>query len=464
MCGIAGFMVSPADRGRLDTRAMTASLAYDMMSRGKDATGVATVDFKGRWKVRKKDVAADVFLAGKQGIGTNCQSALIHTRAATQGRPENPLNNHPIVHGSIVGIHNGIVYNDDDLFKHFGWERNAQVDSEAIFAAINHLELDEALKNIDAGWAVAWFDADNDPRKLWLARGFSSPLYYALTVSGSIVFASTEKAVEEAFEWGGVNGKANVIKAPEGFLAHTDPDNGGIIVLPEFDGSGKDAIGARSWRRTNGYVHGGMYGYDWEDEAWRGASARFTTPSLPIAGNTTRTPQAYERIWISGDKKNPKVGDRRKYCTASGEWFIEVCISSSGIEGAPGTWSLLLNGGDRTVSGMQVEPIEVTHTPDKRPVEMVDPFDDDDVLDTIEEIEALRSGGDDDDEFKYGFAQEGDLIAIRKAMFDGGEGVLVGKVIGIDEQSKELMVDFRAARIAHDAYYEVIGQFAPTSD
>jgi hypothetical protein len=428
-----------------------------MMARGKDATGVATVDFKGRWKNRKKDVAADVFLASRSGIGTNSQSVLIHTRAATQGRPENNLNNHPIVHGSIVGIHNGIVYNDDDLFKHFGWERNAQVDSEAIFAAINHLELDEALKNIDAGWAVAWFNKDDDPRKLWLARGYSSPLYYALTVNGSVVFASTEKAVEEAFEWGGVNGKPHVIKAPEGFLAHTDPDNGGLTVLPTFDGSGKDAIGARKYA-GRGYVHGG-WDSD-EAEAWQLAAGRYgnnTYVARPsnstIPGNTTPTVEPYKRVWISGDSKNPKVGDRRKYCTTAGDWHTEVCISSSGVEGTPGTWSLLFAPTEHT------KPVEVTHTP-RTPMELVDPFDDvDDVLDTIEEIESIRDANDEDEQ-RYGFAQPGDLIAIKKSFFDGGEGVLVGKVLGIDTQSKELMVEFRVARIAHDAYYEVIGEFA----
>ena len=46
-------------------------------------------------------------------------------------------NNHPIRHGSVVGIHNGIIENDDALLARYGIERaepQMTVDSEAIFA------------------------------------------------------------------------------------------------------------------------------------------------------------------------------------------------------------------------------------------------------------------------------------------------------------------------------------------
>lgn len=454
MCGIAGFTVAPGDRGLLDTYRMTYSLGIDMMARGTDATGIATVDFKGRLKVRKAARAANVFLAERKGIGRASQSLLLHTRAATQGRPENNLNNHPIEYGNIVGIHNGIVYNDDALFKHFDWDRNGQVDSEAIFAALHHLDRDEALTNIDAGWAVAWLQRD-DPRKLWLARGYSSPLFYALTVNGSVVFASTEHAVKEAFQWGGVNGDANVIKAPEGFLAHTDPDNGGLIVLPEFDGSGTDAIGARTYKGKNNW--GGHFG----GEEWEYASRTYGgyTPATSSAPNTTsRTSvpgaKAYERVTISGDPKNPKVGDRRRYFDSAGVIHTEVCISSSGVTGSPGTWSLAV-GADSPRPVPPVHNTAIAPINGRLPVDVIDPFDEADEIVDAEMLDDLAGLDDDAYWTTQGFPQVGDVIRIPKDRFHGGVGGVYGKVLDYDAHDGTITVDFFEAVIDVFADYEI---------
>ena len=109
-------MIAPSDHGMIDTASMTVLLGYEMKSRGTDATGILTVDTKGRLKLRKKPYPADVFLASREGIGCSAQTLLLHTRAATQGRPNIPGNNHPIQHGGIIGIHNGVIWNDDKLF------------------------------------------------------------------------------------------------------------------------------------------------------------------------------------------------------------------------------------------------------------------------------------------------------------------------------------------------------------
>ena len=50
-------------------------------------------------------------IAASAGTG----QALIHVRDFTKGHPEIEANNHPIRHGAVVGVHNGVVENDDDL-------------------------------------------------------------------------------------------------------------------------------------------------------------------------------------------------------------------------------------------------------------------------------------------------------------------------------------------------------------
>ena len=41
-------------------------------------------------------------------------------RDYTKGHPSIAANNHPVRHGPVVGIHNGIIVNDDELLDGHG--------------------------------------------------------------------------------------------------------------------------------------------------------------------------------------------------------------------------------------------------------------------------------------------------------------------------------------------------------
>ena len=82
-------------------------------------------------------------------------------RDYTKGHPTIEANNHPIRHGAVVGVHNGIILNDEELFEQHGWTRahpEMTVDSEAIFALVE--ETDEAVRarGADGSMATAWID------------------------------------------------------------------------------------------------------------------------------------------------------------------------------------------------------------------------------------------------------------------------------------------------------------------
>lgn len=119
-------------------------------------------------------------------------TVILHTRWATQGSPENNDNNHPIVTGGVVGVHNGHLNNDDELFKWIGGERIGQVDSEAAFALLDRggMQPEDALDYLHGRAALAWLDK-RSPRDLHLARVSGSPLAIGQTRHGSLVFAST---------------------------------------------------------------------------------------------------------------------------------------------------------------------------------------------------------------------------------------------------------------------------------
>lgn len=149
-------------------------------------------------------------------LSRKATTAVLHTRAWTKGSPVNPNNNHPIRVANIVGVHNGGVWNDDELFAELGIldRRIGHVDSEAIFAALayggepygkgnvtripgwrSHLD---ALEVIEGTAAIAWLDTNDNPGVLHVARIASSPLAWAQTKNGSFIFASTLEAIRNA--------------------------------------------------------------------------------------------------------------------------------------------------------------------------------------------------------------------------------------------------------------------------
>ena len=112
--------------------------------------------------------------------------------------PTISANNHPIRHGSVVGIHNGIIENDEEIFAHYRFDRaepEMTVDSEAIFALMEATEGDHrALEQLYGAMATAWLD-ERDGDELVLARGLARPLWLGRG-RRELFFASTRSALE----------------------------------------------------------------------------------------------------------------------------------------------------------------------------------------------------------------------------------------------------------------------------
>src|SRR5206468_3252932 len=125
---------------------------------------------------------------------------LLHVRDYTKGHPTIEGNNHPIRHGSVVGVHNGIIFNDEELLDAYGFERahaDMTVDSEAIFALAGHAgSRAEVLEELRGSLATAWLDERRDG-VLFCARGTGRPLWIG-EGDGATFFASTEHALEVA--------------------------------------------------------------------------------------------------------------------------------------------------------------------------------------------------------------------------------------------------------------------------
>jgi hypothetical protein len=183
MCGIVATVFFPAEEHQEERHKLAAylftMLMRDTESRGDDATGIALQQEDGKWYGLKGAVKAEKFIynsieselttkyasrscrEGNTEEGTPVEHKteyfkfikhywlsepekvkiiLGHCRKATKGKPENLHNNHPLVVGDFVGVHNGGVKNSDYLFKHYKnrfSEQIAEVDSEVIFHLLN---------------------------------------------------------------------------------------------------------------------------------------------------------------------------------------------------------------------------------------------------------------------------------------------------------------------------------------
>jgi glucosamine 6-phosphate synthetase-like amidotransferase/phosphosugar isomerase protein len=197
MCGIAGYSLSASSavERTLAAQALLAGIA----ERGADAVGYAHRARDGRVAIHKQRSGASKLLE-RVVLPAETTEALVHVRDYTKGHPRIEANNHPIRHGAVVGVHNGIIFNDDELMAQHGFERaepQMTVDSEAIFALAESYEgAPQALEQLRGSMATAWLD-ERRPGTLFLARGVGRPLWLG-TGRQETLFASTKAALEVA--------------------------------------------------------------------------------------------------------------------------------------------------------------------------------------------------------------------------------------------------------------------------
>jgi len=209
-------------------RDVAKKLLENGQQRGRDAAGMAFTTSR-EISVVKHNVKAKT-LVEREEFDTACNnliafgendrkktsydpliSVIGHCRQKTKGSPEDYNNNHPIVANSIVGVHNGMIGNDDQLFDKFkdlGIERRARVDSEIIFRLIDHYVeggygMEESIiataKVLMGSYACAVVNAAH-PYELWLFKGYGPIDIHHYKDVGMILFSSNKSYIEDAVE------------------------------------------------------------------------------------------------------------------------------------------------------------------------------------------------------------------------------------------------------------------------
>jgi len=198
MCGIAGYSLRPGSRVErtLAAQALLAAIA----ERGADAVGYAYRGPGDTYPTVVKQRTPASQLLERVTVPAAANQLLVHVRDYTKGHPSIAANNHPVRHGPVVGIHNGIIVNDDELLAPHACARaepRMTVDSEAIFAIAAHSRNDaRALEHLRGAMASAWLD-EREPDVVFLARGTGRPMWVG-EGRDAVFFASTKVALEVA--------------------------------------------------------------------------------------------------------------------------------------------------------------------------------------------------------------------------------------------------------------------------
>ena len=225
MCAIFGLIFQnghkPLNSDKVKT--IIKRLFLENMSRGRDASGMAYVTGHDI-AVVKTNAPANEFISMKEYAEAESKylnfendkinnnntliSILGHCRWKTKGTEKNNDNNHPIVHKNIVGVHNGVIVNDDELFALFSEkiERRAEVDSEIIFALIDsfaeigtpvHSAVVRTSALLNGSYSCAMVHKRH-PHIVWLFRNGNPCMVTHYKKAGVIIWSSSDSYITNA--------------------------------------------------------------------------------------------------------------------------------------------------------------------------------------------------------------------------------------------------------------------------
>ena len=137
MCGIFGIISDKSFKNQ-DLK----KIVSHSTQRGKDSSGLIYLDYN-KYQIIRADFEINKLLKK-----TNPYSSKVvfgHSRLITNGLSDNQ----PVVKGNIFAIHNGIIINDEEIWKSLSIKRQLQIDSEAIIGlAEEHLNNNLPLEDL----------------------------------------------------------------------------------------------------------------------------------------------------------------------------------------------------------------------------------------------------------------------------------------------------------------------------
>jgi hypothetical protein len=252
MCGIFGILGSRDSC--LNNNAVENTMKRLFMlsqSRGKEASGLA-VRLNGSIEVLKEPIPASKFIKLEQyrnifdgkldersrnGNERYPFAVLGHSRLVTNGSGELNINNQPVVKDGAVGIHNGIIVNDKELWTRFpSLKREYDVDTEVLLSLVQEyrrkkLSLIEAAKNtyqnIKGSASVSILFSDIDTVLLATNNG---SLFFCVDHNNTTLIFASEKFILTQL----VTGKDLISSFDVGNITQLKANNGCVVNLSDM--------------------------------------------------------------------------------------------------------------------------------------------------------------------------------------------------------------------------------------
>ncbi len=213
IAGLAGPIHKLSSKLKIELHEFLSCLFTTSELRGRDAAGF-WVWRKDHYVFEKRPTPAEDLIERSprwKGLRFNPGSLyLLHTRAATDGDPNENMNNHPHLGEHSVMIHNGMIWGHNSIASQFGLNMKTDCDSEVLLRLAEYTDdIEEGLKfmyetasdsnGLDS-IATAFVDRRN-PNRILLSRNSGSPCYiYKSERFGCTFFVSTEIIFERALE------------------------------------------------------------------------------------------------------------------------------------------------------------------------------------------------------------------------------------------------------------------------
>jgi glucosamine 6-phosphate synthetase-like amidotransferase/phosphosugar isomerase protein len=245
MCGIVGLSFSTTkhflSKVKADTaRELFTHMLLEAQSRGSAASGIYVVKSMGNVSRKYTINTFKSPLSAKQLVNSEAYKKIIglidentyhivgHTRAVTGNAPAtNNRNNHPHQVGKFIGVHNGVIKNNNNIWKalsKFGYAPTGACDSEALFALLDHAYTNALSKAVGKpnqtdkhnalmaacrfasekldGWYSAVFTNFDHPSRVCILKdgGYAEMDMLQFNDYGMVGFASTMDTIEKAMK------------------------------------------------------------------------------------------------------------------------------------------------------------------------------------------------------------------------------------------------------------------------